>query len=76
MEVENRIAMEAVLNDDYVRNLRIAKLSEKAQSKRCSVYKCNSLICCITEVDTSVNWIECDNCDKWVHTMYLHLWMN
>ena len=70
VETENRIArIEAVLNSKFNDNARIARLSEKASSRRKAHEKCNSLIRCITVLDTSVNWVQCDNCDNWLHTI-------
>ena len=70
VETENHIArIEAVLNSKFDDNVRIARLSERASSRRKAHGKCNSLICCITALDTSVNWVQCDNCGNWLHTI-------
>ena len=68
VEIENRISrIEAVLTGDHVGNLRIAKLGGR-NSRKGAVQKCDStLVCCITPVDTQVKWVQCDNCQKWLH---------
>ena len=47
----------------------IAKLDSASRKKQLHE-NCKSVICCITPFDSSVTWVQCDNCDKWVHTLF------
>ncbi len=68
VEIENRLCrISATLAGDVSKNLAIAKLSNQSTKKK-SVVKCTSLVCCMTSVDIEVNWVQCDECNKWLHT--------
>ncbi len=61
--------MVEILAEDVSKYLAIAKLGNQSTRKK-SVVQCTSLVCCMTSVDIEVNWIQCDKCNKWFHTLY------
>ena len=70
VEIENRLGrIEAVVKGEYDDNISIAKLANKASGKKKSQEMCSSLLCCITHFDDSITWVQCDDCNSWVHTL-------
>ena len=67
---------EAVLANDLKKNEEISSLSvantgrrKTGRAKKEIVEKCKSLSCIITSHDENVQWVECDQCMEWVHTL-------
>ena len=73
VDLENRYArISAIVSGDVKRNSELAKLSElgkKGSRKKRTLDKCKSAYCCITTSDENVNWVLCDSCSNWFHTM-------
>ena len=70
VEMENRMGrVDAMLQGDIAENRRIASQSETGPKRRRRQEKCNSVVCCIMDVDADVTWVQCDNCDNWLHTL-------
>ena len=77
VETENRISrIEARYAGDYAGNLRITKIGCR-NSRKGAVRKCDStLVCCITPIDTQVKWVQCKDCEKWLHALCEYLLRN
>ena len=70
--INRKNRMDAILRNDRKENLKMSACSDasrKSKSKRKDVEKCHHPFCCITIHDQNVEWVQCDLCDNWLHTM-------
>ena len=70
VKMENRMGRtDAVLQGDIAENLGIASQSEMGRKRRRWQEKCNMVVCCITDMDPDVTWVQCNNCNIWLNTL-------
>ena len=64
---------ESTKSGESAQNRRLAESSvagRKQKSKRNkNIEKCNSAFCIVTVHDINIDWVLCDDCDSWYHTM-------
>ena len=62
----------AVIKGDERENIRLSDVSDtrrKSKKSKEKVKKCRSPNCFVTKHDINVQWVACDTCDEWYHTM-------
>ena len=53
-------------------NIRLSNVSDtrrKSKKRKINIEKCGSSNCYITMHDVKIEWVQCDTCNKWYHTM-------